>query len=506
MTFSRIRLVVLLALVSWGTRLPSAFSQTAPKLERYEQQRQDLLAKFYSELDSLIRYCELQNLAKDADIVRAWKKPVRGRDLLSQSLPETVLPELPNELSEAERVWRVQLRHQRKKIGQDLYLLSRRLINAGEASAAWHALREVAWYDSDNERARSILGFERSGDRWVTPFEAQMIKEKLVWHDRYGWLPASSVDRYNAGERLFGTRWITADRETAIRQNFAHAWEVETDHFLVRTNVSLEKGVEIAKNLEDYYSFFRRTYPEFFNSPEVLKRLFEGGARRASQREPFEVHFYRTRDEYMKKLLKDNPQLGITNGIYMPDHKVAYFYDNPDASVESTLYHEATHQILYQLHPQRRSIGEREHFWIVEGLACYMESFRKKDGVVSIGDPASIRFQAARYRLLQENYQVPLARLAEMGKLPFQNDTKIAMNYSQSSGLVHFFMHFDDGRYRDALIQHVALLYRPSTRRVRIAGLDILTGVPYGELDEQYRIHMTQQATELKEQYPIPGR
>jgi hypothetical protein len=500
----RNHLVVLLAFTAWAAILPAAFAQNSPKLARYEQQRRDLLAKFHSELDGVIRYCEQQGLAKDADIVRAWKKPVRGRDLLSQSLPDTVLPNLPGNLSEAERAWRVQLRHQRKKIAQDLYLLSRRLLNAGETSAAWHVLREVAWFDSDNERTRSILGFQRSGDRWVTPFEAKMIKEKLIWHDRFGWLPASSADRYQAGERKFGTRWITADREAAVRQNFAHAWEVETDHFLVKTNVSLEKGVEIAKDLEDYYSFFRRTYPEFFNSPEVLKRLFEGGSRR--NREPFIVHFYRTRDEYMKKLLKDNPQLGITNGIYMPDHKIAYFYNNPDSSVESTLYHEATHQILYQLHPQRRSIGEREHFWIVEGLACYMESFRKKDGVVSIGDPASIRFQAARYRLLQEDYQVPLARLAEMGKLPFQNDRKIAMNYSQSSGLAHFFMHFDNGRYRDALIQHVALLYRPSTRRVRIAGLDVLTGVSYRELDEQYRAHLTQQAKDLGEQYPIPGR
>ena len=135
-----------------------------------------------------------------------------------------------------------------------------------------------------------------------------------------------------------------------------------------------------------------------------------------------------------------------------------------------------------------------------------MESYRKKKDVVSIGDPGSIRFQAARYRLLQEKYYLPLSRLAEMGKLAFQNDTKISMNYSQSSGLVHFFMHYDEGRYRDALIQHVALLYRPSARPVRVAGLDTLTGVPYEELDRQYQAYLVQLAKDQGEQYPIPGQ
>lgn len=496
--------ILLLATGSAFAQIPAG--QRSPQLRRFEQQRREILTKFHAELDKIIRYCQQNSLKDSAEIVRAWKKPVSGRSLLTQPLPETVLAELPSDLPEQQRVWRVQLRHQRKEVSQDLYLLSRRILNAGEPTAAWNVLREVVWYDSDHVRTRGILGFQQSGDRWVTPFEARMIKTKHVWHDRFGWLPQEYVARYERGERRFGARWIQAERENSIRQNFAHAWEVETDHFLVKTNVSLEKGVEIASKLEDYYAWFRRAFPEFFNSPEVLKQLFSGGSRRIAKRVPFEVHFYRTHDEYMKKLGKENPQLSITNGIYMPDHRVAYFYDNAETSTESTLYHEATHQILYQLHSQRRKIAERQHFWIVEGLACYMESYRKKKDAVSIGDPGSIRFQAARYRLLQEKYYLPLSRLAEMGKLAFQNDTKISMNYSQSSGLVHFFMHYDKGRYRDALIQHVALLYRPTARPVRVAGLDTLTGVSYEELDRQYQAYLTQLAKDQGEQYPIPGR
>lgn len=503
--------VLLCFTIMMPVALREAFAQnpavhSSATRQRLEQQRRDILAKFHAELDKIIRYCEQQNLGDDAQIVRAWKKPVSGRTLLTQPLPEMRLADLPDNLSEAQRTWRIQLRHQRKEVAQDLYLLSRRMLNDDEPTAAWIVLREVVWFDPDHARARGILGFQQSENRWVTPFEAKMIKTKQIWHKRFGWLPQEYVSRYESGQRRFGSRWISAERENSIRQNFAHAWEVETDHFLVKTNVSLEKGVEIAGKLEDYYAWFRRAFPEFFNSPQILKQLFAGGSRRAARRTPFEVHFYRTHDEYMKKLQKDNPQLAITNGIYMPDHRIAYFYDNAETSTESTLYHEATHQILYQLHPQRRQIAEKQHFWIVEGLACYMESYRNRDNVITIGDPASIRFQAARYRLLQEKYYLPLSRLSEMGKLAFQSDTRISMNYSQSSGLVHFFMHYDEGRYRDALVQHVALLYRPTTRPVRIAGLDTLTGVPYEELDRQYQDFQIQLAKEQGEQYPIPER
>ena len=37
-----------------------------------------------------------------------------------------------------------------------------------------------------------------------------------------------------------------------------------------------------------------------------------------------------------------------------------------------------------------------------------------------------------------------------------QSDERIAMIYSQSSGLMQFFMHADDGRYRPALVAYLA--------------------------------------------------
>ena len=136
---------LLLAATSAVAQIPAG--QRSPQLQRFEQQRREILTKFHAELDKIIRYCQQNSLADSAEIVRAWKKPVTGRSLLTQPLPETVLAELPSDLPEQQRAWRVQLRHQRKEVGQDLYLLSRRILNAGEPTAAWNVLREVAWYD-----------------------------------------------------------------------------------------------------------------------------------------------------------------------------------------------------------------------------------------------------------------------------------------------------------------------------------------------------------------------
>ena len=48
-------------------------------------------------------------------------------------------------------------------------------------------------------------------------------------------------------------------------------------------------------------------------------------------------------------------------------------------------------------------------------------------------------------------------------------------------------MHFENGRYRDALIAHLRAIYRPRrSSRVEVPGLDELTGTSFDDLDRQY--------------------
>lgn len=459
---------------------------------RYQSQHDEYVASFQESLARLIADCRARNLQNAVDELLPWQAEVDVASLSDRQLPQGVQPEILPSLPQDERLWRIEFRSIRSKMATNLYLLSRRVLNAGNPHAAWRLIHEVLWYDSDYGRARTLLGYEQFGEEWVTPFAAKKQRERFVWHDRFGWLPAVHVERYEKGERFFRNRWRTAQQEKNLRRLWSNAWEIETDHYRLKTNVSLEDGVALAKKLEVFHEWFQRAYPAFFNTPAQLKALFGAPAnRRARKRTPFVFHYYRTKEEYVRRLVGKNPGIEVSNGIFSPDDHIAHFYVDPDSEIESTVYHEATHQILYELNPKNRRLAEDEHFWILEGFACYVESFRPTSDGVSIGNPDYVRFYFAKKNLLEDGIFVPVDRLAGLSKKAFQDPNGIKERYTQASGLVHFYMHYENGRYRDAMIDHLAALYRPITPGFRIGGMDQFTGVSYSELSRQYRDYIS---------------
>ncbi|MGH7127774.1 MAG: DUF1570 domain-containing protein, partial [Planctomycetaceae bacterium] len=459
----------------------------------FQMQHAELRQDWAASLQTLAEECRQDGLTEAAEHIRQLTEPAESEGLHAEPLPATVQPEVPWDLPAAERRWRLELRRLQTEYALDLFILSRRALRAGAISYALDLVREVVRHDPDHAPARQILGDRRRGDQWVTEFTAEMMDRGQVWHERFGWLPKSHVERYENGERYFRGSWISAAREAEIRRDFRHAWTVATEHFLVKTNHSLERGVEVATLLEDYYAFFTQTFAGFFNTPEQIEDKFRGRSRRARDRNErrYEVHYYATQDEYIQRLITKIPQIGITNGLYYPADRVSYFFHDDNADNTPLLFHEATHQFLYEISEQDRLIAEERGFWIIEGIACYMESFERKESERSLGNPRYVRFTAARYRLLNDDYYVPLQEFAAMSKDDFQTAREISKNYSQAAGLAHFFMHYDGGRYRDALIEHLAQHYDPNQPGPGgVQSLAALTGVPFAELDRQYREHM----------------
>lgn len=502
--------VVWIAGIGFGPDVPAQSGRRSDRsqnaLRLLQDQHRELHGKFSDELERIARFCDENNFSDAAAEIRKIISPVNIQVLRIDSLPRQVQPELPVALPAEERQWRTQLWFHRSEYAKDLYLLSRRVLNAGFPSYAYDLVREVALHDPDHRAARRLLGYERYGDEWVTPFAAHMLKRHYVWHDDFGWLPASHVERYEQGERYFKRRWLSAAKEAEIRRDFRNAWEIRTDHYLVKTNHSLERGIELAKALEDFHQFFLQTFAGFFNTPEQMQVLFEGPlshSRRSSLPRPYVVHYYRERAEYVQKLQRKYPQIGITNGLYDNDDGIVYFFHNPDEDTESTLFHEATHQLFSDGKRRNWTVGETGDFWIIEGIACYMESFERNGGQNLLGDPEYVRFAVARYRYLNDRYYIPLKEFAEMGMVAFQSHPKIANNYSQAASLAHFFMHFDGGRYRDALVEHLSQLYTVSPRsRSGVQSLAEITGVGFEELDRQYGEYLKQ----LNEDYPLKFR
>lgn len=497
--------MAVLLVASWGSggiahAQTKSAPQTAPRrpgrdLALYTAQYRELRDKFAKDLESLAKECEAKGLTEPAAIVRATESRPRKEGLEVRSLPRTVRSELPVDLSADERFWQAQLRHETSSYARQLYLLARQCLTNGHVTLAWELVRETAEYDPDHLPARKALGYVRSGDEWVSPFEASMFKRGRVRHPVFGWLPKDHVPRYEKGERNFNGHWMSVVKEAGLRSDFTKGWEVRTDHFRVKTNHSLERGVEIANRLEDFHALFFQVLAGFFTTREQARQLVEGTSRPPPVPEPLDVFYFRSRDEYVNHLrTKTDQPVEITNGMYFPSTGIAYYFFDPEAvDADATLYHEATHQILSGVRPGADQIGVNSDFWVVEGIACYMESFTReeRDGTVrfSLGRTDHKRLQAARANLLNENYFLPLAELAAMGMREFQTHAEIRKNYSESAAYTHFFMHHDNGRLREALVEHLSQIYA-QRRSTPPESLPELTGMKSSELDELYREHV----------------
>ena len=92
---------------------------------------------------------------------------------------------------------------------------------------------------------------------------------------------------------------------------------------------------------------------------------------------------FRHRDDYRRSLRSVLPDVD-TEGLYMDRVRTAYFFVSPDAD-DRTLYHEATHQLFHESRPVAPDLARRANFWIIEGIALYMESLHEEYGFHVLG-------------------------------------------------------------------------------------------------------------------------
>ena len=518
---------------------PGGQARTTDSRGRADRQLDLLRSRYVKERDSFVRQLdELSGWSAQRQLddvvsrISALRTPVASDRVVSVELPRYVRPPIDvspdSDQGEAEQ----RLRRVQTSFAVEVYRIARNALRQGFPSHAMQLVREVARHDPDHRFARALLGYVRYADparadqagyqgEWVTPYASRMLRRRHVWHDKYGWILSTHVRKYNDGLRPFRGKWITAQRDAVLRRDFQNAWVVRTDHFEVRTNHSLERGVAVARSLERYHTFFFQTFAAFFETPDELRKRFQNstvrGMRNAANAPPYKVHYYAAKQEFVDRLIERIPRIAMTNGLYYQTDQTSYFFHDVGDESDSTLFHEATHQFfdvsstnarrqaalkragkVRQRAVQPWVVAEKDDFWVIEGIACYMESFRHDKERSLLGDPNYVRFQAARFRLMNSDFYVPLQDFAELGMQQFQMSSEIRQYYTQAAGLVHFFMHFDDGRYREHLIAHLTALYRPNLRRPgHVPSLAELTGCDFSELDRQYRQYM--------KEFPVAG-
>ena len=446
--------------------------------------RRALAADYRQKLDELAVWCEAQGQNDLARHTRQWfveRDPTR---LYFFDPPASMAEDEPADPhAEAFTQWQTKFRALRTAQANSLFTLARRAIKQHRPSLTSELVLETVRENPDHEHARLLLGFVKHDNVWRTPFEVRQLNDGKVRHEQFGWLRKAHVERYDRGERFYLGRWVTADAEVRLRADIARAWRVESDHYVVMTNHSLEEGVRLSRRLERLYLVWKTAFPRYLASEPELARRFDGRSPLGRDPRRHNVTYFRSRGEYNQALRAKQPQIDITLGLYLDPVKTVYFFADKEQD-PGTVYHEATHQLFQETQPVSRTVGERDNFWIIEAIACYMESLEEHPGYCTLGGFEAARTPAARVRLLVDNFYVPLAELVGYSRQHVQHDPSILKLYSQAAGMAAFLMQYGEGQYREPLAEYLVRVY---TGRVDRDTLAQLTGSSYAELDHQYR-------------------
>jgi len=446
----------------------------------------ELNAKYVADIEQLAAWCEGRGLSEQARQTRRCLSPQDPYKLYVPVLPEKVgRAELPPDAPPEVVEWDGRLARLRRDQAGALFELARRAVRSHRVGLAYDLAMAAVRANPDHEALRRLLGFQEYLGQWHTADEVRNLRAGQVWHAKFGWLPKAYVGRYEQGQRYSRGRWISAAEDAAEHRDIRDGWLVETEHYTIRSNHSLEAGVALGTKLERLQRLWRQLFVRYYATEAQVVAMFDGRAR-GIQTPKYHVVYFRDREDYNRSLRGALPKIEISVGVYYAPTRTAYFFAGKD-SEDRNLCHEATHQLFHQSRRVSPDVGQKANFWIIEGIALYMESLREEDGYYVLGGFEDQRMIAARYRLLQDNFYVPLQELTTYGMEKVQKHPQIATLYSQAAGLTNFLIHYEGGRYRDALVAYLSDVYSGRDTPDTLAQL---TGSSYDQLDKQYRQFM----------------
>lgn len=509
-------IVGLFAGVFIGRHFAAAADQAANSISAAREQ---LYKSYASQLQNLADECVSHGLAQQADLTKRWLPEREPATIYVFILPtDSAAPASLAETPEAQNWWQ-KFMELRRAEAESLFSLARRALDEKQDALAFELARETVRENPDHEAARRVLGDRKHGDAWVSADVARRLDAGQVWSDDFGWLPADRLKRYQDGQRYYRGKWISAAEDARQHSNIRSGWNVESEHYSITTNDSLEAAAKLARRLELLNTAWRQIFVGFYARPAQVEQWFSalappvgntvGNSKPTASgentaagelsvapaadlgpRKRHQVTYFHDKQEYVDALKAMQPQIEMSIGYYSDASRAVYFFaaDHPYAG---TLNHEATHQLFRETPPASIDPGRKNNFWIVEAIACYMESLEEHqliDGeaygsYLTVGGANAGRVPAARKRLLDDSFYVPFRELAGYGMTELQHDPRVASIYSQIAGQAWFLMHADQGRYRDALMKYLVDVY---TGRATADTLEKLTGEKFEQLDRQY--------------------
>lgn len=379
------------------------------------------------------------------------------------------------------------------------------------------ALRAIVARDPQQPEAWRVLGYIATVDGWATPYAYAQMERNRVSHPRFGWLDKEWVEPLENGQLPIGKDARTgkvafgpAAEANAAHSDWANAWEIVTEHFRIRSDVTFEEAVAFGRKLESFHQFFFSTMADLIG-PELplAKRWRAKLSKPVASPVVHHVAYFAEKERYVEELTPlEGPEIADSIGYYRRPPQTAnsrqrggrgmsYFFQDRGGQlpVEATLYHEASHQLLFETAGRDRLDANRGHYWLFEGLGTCFETVKIEDDKhLRFGQPTGPRMDVARKRILEDKVYTPYDVFEAYGKAGFESPAKIYDHYAQAMALtLHFLMH-PDPRTRDIFLDYSRDAYKGRLRGNR--GLAERLGVNPDDLDRQLIEYLKRSSSE----------
>ncbi len=242
----------------------------------------------------------------------------------------------------------------------------------------------------------------------------------------------------------------------------------QTPHFRIFSTASRRQAVAMAEDLERYRAVWSQAFRELWIGDAEVCQAVASGQPLEKQTTRVDVALFADRASYSKALAGDATAAEVSTGYYAPEARLTLLYagasrargaQDQGASDRETRYHEITHQLLQETCGEVVDApGLESGFWVLEGIASYMESVRFFDSFATVGGWESPRLQYARWRWLGGQAAPSLDVLAEEGRAAVQRRDDLAAWYSTVAAYTHLL--FDDPDRRPALLRYLRSVYR----------------------------------------------
>jgi len=331
------------------------------------------------------------------------------------------------------------------------------------------ALDEIAVLKRGDLEAHHALA--RSLEERNLPREARLVDWMVL-----GFRPDDELANERLGHRRrrkswtipHSGRWYRLEDRQELLEDWGDAWEFESTHYRLRTNLPLQAAVEVTLDLERTYRSFYETFGPGLELWEVT--------------EPMEAHVHADSASFPESL-------GAGRSYFSRSDRRLVVNASRVLSLR-TMVHEATHGVMYFSAVRTRSGRGDLPGWLNEGIAEYVEASRT-------GSRGAIAFTPGRtnggHLLTHATAKKPfrLNRVLNFQSNDFGGTSKTDLKYAQSYTLVQFCLHAEDGRYRAGFFDFLRGVYagKGSSTHFKKA-----IGVREKELEEAWHAYATDSA------------